>query len=321
MSETIHDYCQNGDLKKVIELLESGVEVDLLQFDNTPLMWASYNNHTSIIEELIKNGANVNFGIENESSAIIWALKNGNNEAIELLLKNGAKIDFKRYKEESKFNTFIKVVEENNLDFVKERLANNILNNVCEEQWQRLVYSELEWNRNRSAFLVRNRIQRNKKFLEVVQSQDIKAIKKMIKAKNIDLSYINFEDIDGISQTSIEYASYDSDMSFEIIKLLIDEDKDIKNIDNAFLNASRYGKTEIVKFLLDNGADINHSTYEGTSLYYAVRENDINMVKLLLEYKPNLDIVGRYSDTSAFEASIYLEDMTINELLSEYQKD
>lgn len=315
MSETIHDYCQNGDLEKVIELLESGVEVDLLQFDNTPLMLASYNNYTIIMEELIKKGADVNLGIDNEDSAIIWALKKGNSEAFELLLNNGAKTDFKIYKEVSEFNTFIKAVEENNLDFVKEQLANNILNNVCEEQWERLTYNVLEWNRNRSAFLVRNKIERNKKFLEVVQSQDIKAIKKMIKAKNIDLSYINFEDIAGISQTSIEYASYDNDMSFEIIKLLINEDKDIKNIDNAFLNASICGKTEIVKFLLDNGADINHSTYEGTSLYYAVRDNDIDMVKLLLEYKPNLD-----NDTNSFEASIYLEDMTINELLNEHQK-
>jgi ankyrin repeat protein len=321
LSKTIHDYCQNGDLEKVIELLDSGVEVDLLRFDNTPLMWASYNNHTTVMKELIKKGADVNLGIDNEDSAIVWALKKGNSEAFELLINNGAKTDFKRYKEISSFNDFINAVEENNLDFVKEQLLNHILNDVWGEQWQRLVYNTLEWNKNRSAFLVRNRIERNKKFIEVVKSQDIKAIKKMIKAKNIDLSYINFEDEDGISQTSIEYASYDNDMNFEIIQLLINEDKDIKNIDNAFLNASIHGKTEIVKFLLDKGADINHSTYEGTSLYYAVSQNDIDMVKLLLKYNPKLDIVGEYSETSAFEASIYLEDMTIYELLNEYQKN
>lgn len=315
MSETIHDYCQNGDLEKVIELLESGIEVDLLRFDNTPLMWASYNNHTSIMEELINKGADVNLGIDNEDSAIIWALKKGNSEAFELLLNNGAKTDFKRYKEISNFNDFINAVEENNLDLVKEQLSNSILNNVCEEQWNRLVYNTLEWNRNRSAFLVKNRIERNKKFIEVVKSQDIKAIKKMIKAKNIDLSYINFEDVDDISQTSIEYASYDNEMNFEIIKLLINEDKDIKKIDNAFLNASIHGKTEIAEFLLDNGADINYSTYEGTSLYYAVSQNNIDLVNFLLQYNSNLNI-----DTNTFEASIYLEDMTINQLLKEYQK-
>jgi hypothetical protein len=44
------------------------------------------------------------------------------------------------------------------------------------------------------------------------------------------------------------------------------------------------------------------------------------MVKLLLEYNLNIEIIGKYSKTNIFEISIFLEDMTIYELLTEYQK-
>lgn len=215
---------------------------------------------------------------------------------------------------------FIIAIEKNDTEFVKEKLNSHILNNMYEDHWSKLVYNTLEWNSNRSAYLVRNRITRNKKFIDTVKAQDIKAVKKMIRAKNIDLSYTNFEDEGAIPRTAIEYAAQDNNMSFEIIKILLENDKDCKRINSVLIEASLQGKTEITRYLLDNGADIDYSTYEGTSLYYAVRENDIEMVKLLLQYNPKLDITGENSNTTPFEVSLYLDDMTIHELLEEYSK-
>ena len=211
-------------------------------------------------------------------------------------------------------------IEDNNINLVKEKLSNNILNNMYEDHWCKLVYRTLEWNRNRSTNLVENRINRNKKFIEAVKNQDIKTIKKMIKAKNIDLSYINYEDEDGIYRTAIKYVSLDNSMSFEIIKILTENDKHCKSLSDVLIDAAISGKTEIAKYLLDNDADIDYSTYEGTSLFYAIQNDDIEMVKLLLQYNPRLDITGDCSRTTPYEASLYKEDMIIYNLLDEYSK-
>ena len=211
-------------------------------------------------------------------------------------------------------------IENNNIDLVKEKLSNNILNNMYEDHWCILVYRTLEWNRNRSTNLVENRINRNKKFIEAVKSEDIKTIKKMIKAKNIDLSYINYEDEDGIFRTAIKYVSLDNSMSFEMIKILTENDKHCEALSDVLINAAISGKTEIAKYLLDNGADIDYSTYEGTSLFYAVEKDDIEMVKLLLKYNPRLDITGDCCNVTPYEASIYKNDMKIYNLLDEYSK-
>lgn len=62
---------------------------------------------------------------------------------------------------------------------------------------------------------------------------------------------------------------------------------------------------ELVKALLDKGADINQrrQKYKTTVLYYAVNNVQPEMVKLLLEYKPDLSMM--YQETSEdYEANI-----------------
>ena len=87
-SSNIHTACLYGDLRKIREFLNSGININSKDFGNkTPLMYAAEDGATEIIDYLLKNGANINdIDIRGDSSLII-ALKNNN-----IIVKVGDKV-------------------------------------------------------------------------------------------------------------------------------------------------------------------------------------------------------------------------------------
>ena len=60
-SSNIHTACLYGDLRKIREFLNSGININSKDFGNkTPLMYAAEDGATEIIDYLLKNGANIN---------------------------------------------------------------------------------------------------------------------------------------------------------------------------------------------------------------------------------------------------------------------
>lgn len=90
-SSNIHTACLYGDLRKIREFLNSGININSKDFGNkTPLMYAAEDGATEIIDYLLKNGANINdIDIRGDSSLII-ALKNNNIKAAKFLIERGA---------------------------------------------------------------------------------------------------------------------------------------------------------------------------------------------------------------------------------------
>ena len=87
--------CQNGDLRTVMELVDSSV-VDLNEDSNpsdkvTGLHWAAINNKLSIVKYLISKGANVNAMSEGSNATPLhWAAKYGYVYIADYLLQKGA---------------------------------------------------------------------------------------------------------------------------------------------------------------------------------------------------------------------------------------
>ena len=68
-------YARNGDLDKVKELLNNGVNPDSKDNnDNTALIWASYKGYLDIVKELLKYNANVNIKNKYNKTAFDWAI-------------------------------------------------------------------------------------------------------------------------------------------------------------------------------------------------------------------------------------------------------
>ncbi|TKZ33906.1 ankyrin repeat domain-containing protein [Brachyspira catarrhinii] len=90
-SNSIHIACLYGDIRKIKEFLNSGVNINSKDFSNrTPLMYAAEDGATEILDYLLKNGANINEIDIRGESALIIALKNHNINAAKFLIESGA---------------------------------------------------------------------------------------------------------------------------------------------------------------------------------------------------------------------------------------
>lgn len=77
-----------GKLPFVKRLVEAGADVNLYGWP--PLIYASFNGHTAVVDYLLKKGAEVNATTDNGSTALLFAARFGHLEVVELLLQNNA---------------------------------------------------------------------------------------------------------------------------------------------------------------------------------------------------------------------------------------
>lgn len=83
---------------------------------------------------------------------------------------------------------------------------------------------------------------------------------------------------------------------------------------SALMLAVKNGHGAVARRLLASGCDVNHISYDGsTAMIEAVWEKDIDLVELLLQYKPNMLLRDR-SGFTAFEAALFQESDGIIEL-------
>lgn len=102
---------------------------------------------------------------------------------------------------------------------------------------------------------------------------------------------------------------------YDIVKLLLDVGADSNDINEPLILASHGGYVDVIKLLLDAGADPDVS--DGLSLRYAVRNNDYDTVKLLLDSGANPHVNNNQALLIASEKG-YNE---IIELLQKYMKN
>ena len=91
--EQLHFAAQDGDLKRVKDLVEKGFPINRFdEIDKTPLHYAVEEEHFKIVNYLIKSGANVNAHNENNAgnTPLRQVAENCSFEMAEILIKAGA---------------------------------------------------------------------------------------------------------------------------------------------------------------------------------------------------------------------------------------
>ena len=91
------DAVQNGDIDRVRELLDSGVNPNIKHYfnDDSPLISASFDGHTEIVKLLLESGADPNIGYRHGYTPLIFASKKGHSDVVRLLLEHGADINIR----------------------------------------------------------------------------------------------------------------------------------------------------------------------------------------------------------------------------------
>ncbi len=87
---------RNGDYERVKELLDNGVDVNIINKNNkncTPLHIASIYGHIEILRLLIERGANINALDKSKISSLSYACYHKRLDVVKLLLKNNANVN------------------------------------------------------------------------------------------------------------------------------------------------------------------------------------------------------------------------------------
>ena len=203
--------CKKGNEKKIIEILEKGVNVNAKDtYGETALMYASKRGNINIVKILLKYNADVNEVTHDKKTALMYACesnnmdalkrliiankkevglkgvskllasyKKGNQEIIDILLNNGANIDAVDRKGRS---ALIKAVNNGNLDIISYLIKKGAnLNVIDKDKKTALMYA--------------------------VDSENVRIIKKLIKeqayARYTNMSYV------GINIRNLETAKKD----------------------------------------------------------------------------------------------------------------
>ncbi len=86
----------NGDVDKVISLLDSGADINAKdQRDWTPLLWAVSRGQIDVVKLLLDKGADFNAKGEHGWTPLMESANRGHSEVAKLLLKKGADVNLK----------------------------------------------------------------------------------------------------------------------------------------------------------------------------------------------------------------------------------
>ncbi|XP_031627435.1 serine protease persephone-like, partial [Contarinia nasturtii] len=92
--QKFHNEARDGHLKKIKELLNNGVYVDVFDSDNeTALFKAAENNRRSVVEFLLSKHADIHWKNKNGSSPLHAAAFNGHERVVEILIEHGADVN------------------------------------------------------------------------------------------------------------------------------------------------------------------------------------------------------------------------------------
>ncbi|XP_076285606.1 uncharacterized protein LOC143211647 [Lasioglossum baleicum] len=273
-----------GNLKLVKDLLKNGAHVNMLHggldFIHNLLHKAVDGKQVQMAKLLINYGANVNVKNSQGETPIVNAIKNRNTKLIELLLTNGADI-----KEDPKVvGTAVRC---GNQELVEDLLKNGADVNM--------LHGGLDF--------------RHSLLHKAVDGKQVQMAKLLINyGANVNVK-------DTREKTPIVTAILNRDT--EMIELLLTNGADIKEDPKVVCTAVRCGNLELVEDLLKNGADINaldNMYFRFSLLHEAVKRKQVQMVKLLINYRANVNVKNSQGETPIVNA-IQNTDTKMIELL------
>lgn len=271
-------------------LIKAGANVKELpcnsNFDETPLMIASYKGFLSTIELLLAAGADVNATTNNGSTALIYAASGGHADVVQRLIAAGADIHAR-----------------NNTDcalscaiYQKRKEVADILRaaGACLNFAEAAACGQLELvsrllsegaNPNEGAAIVRASYAANEEMV------------RMLVAAGAD---VNAQDDGG--DTALHHAirwELDEIARFLLIECNAGTDIENDEEETPFDLAIYVENSDMVQLLLENRKiNVNKAGFCGTTpLQRAVESDDIELVKLLLDYGAKVNVKDDFGET------------------------
>ena len=271
-SDLFDIFDKNPESIKILK--KSGYNLNNLNdYGYTPLIYSLIENRTNIAELLIKNGVDCNctFKDDNDNvfSPLEWALLKNQSDIATLLINHGA--DIHHYCTAG-VNSFLMAAQSGDNKNIQLLLNKGIPVDI----------KGLNKYEGQTALM----FAANNSHLDTI---------KLLISYGAD---INATRNDGI--TTLMIAAKVGDQ--KSVEYLLQNGADINLITNqgadAFIYATQYGNVSCAELLLNAGADINHMDKDGTALHNATREGKYDSVKFLLEKGINYNLKNPEGETA-----------------------
>ncbi|WP_347924298.1 ankyrin repeat domain-containing protein [Pontimicrobium sp. SW4] len=276
----------NKEFDKVKTLLQKGADVNLAEKDGlkgTALMYAVSTGDKLLCQLLLEHDANINQLDVNKDHALNWATFYGYVDIMSLLIKEGTNLSLK-----SKHGTAVDVA-------------------------LRLWHHDSVANIFRSTSLAQLITKDENKFLKAIKSENYNVFKKLLeKGVSPNLK-------DGIGIPIMQLASQKGDK--KMIEFLVGYGADVNILNRVGQTpltwASRFKHLEVVKYLLESGADSNKTDhkYQLTSLIGAAIGGDVSIGKLLINSKAQINHKDVINNASPLHWAIFYGNTDFAEFL------
>lgn len=309
-----------GSFETVQYLVEKGAVLNAVDVHSqkNALIKACERRYFDIARYLVDKGIDINAKFYSGWNALMLCIHYGETEMAKYLIDKGAEINsqtgkiFRRYSEEVRLipgTTPLMIASHHgNLDLVKYLLIKGADVNIKNEAG----FNALKLAMDKGHIDVISILKKHNARDEATTGDLVKYVVKndLVGVKN---SLNNGAAIDGIinGYTPLMIASEKGFIG--LVRYLISKGANINVIASttALIQAINFGHKEIAKMLILKGADVNaypsNFHFAGNAIFFAVKKKNLEIVKLLLKYAANVNVVNCNSTTPLF----YADDIAI----------
>ncbi|KAH0545822.1 hypothetical protein KQX54_003273 [Cotesia glomerata] len=268
------------NLKITKLLIRSKAKVNDERCIKTALGIACEQANYELVKILFEGGANVN-EISDEKSPLHLAICKGNYEIVEYLIKCQADVNINS-KNDSPLHLAVKARD--------RKMIELLLKNIALVNWSHISQPIL---------------------MLAVENSDFEVIKMLVNA-GADVKATNNK-LYSLLRLAIKQNSFD------IVKLLVDLGADLNANDVPLYWAVSAKNYEITEYLITHGTkNIDQCPpFQYTPLHVAVKNQDINIVSLLLKFNPNINFAYNYP--TVLGSAIKTSNLKLIELLLKYK--
>ena len=329
---------------EIIELINEGginasskTEInigDVTHYPNsTPLMIASSYGHYDMAKALIDNGALVNLRAGDGFNALMEAVRTGNIEIAKLLIEHNSDINIKN--KDGK-NMIMIACEKGNEEMFNLLIENNAdINEKSSWGASALIYASEKGNINIMQYLIDNGIDVNGKADDNGDTPLLWAVTGENPYEASKLLIENGANVNATNDSGVAPATILAASTPKVVKLLKDNGADL---DTKFLDyyppiaiAAGAGNLEIVKALVENGADVNYypNDINYTAIFHAIDQHNYevaeylfkNGVDLNIKMKPDNDYGRSIKESyNVLEYAEAIQDKKMIDLVKKYYK-
>ncbi|PCG19506.1 ankyrin repeat domain-containing protein [Brachyspira sp. G79] len=307
--------------------LESRIKADRSDYDYTPLMIAVYKKDYDMVKYLLDKGANPNTANNENKTALMIAIANNNFDISKLLIQQGANINTQ---DEYSYTALMRAAVSGDYEMVKFLLENGADVNTKDNDGNTVLYYNIRYDHYGKEEMLENA----KKIFNLlikygadVNTKDNDGASLLNKsyrpstalAQNREMFKVLVEngfDLESRIKAG-EHCPPDYDYTplmiaaaindYDMVKFLVEKGADVNakthfeysSVVTPLLLSLDNENSSVAEYLINNGADINVTNEDGeTPLMYASKVHNIKVIELLIQKGADINAFDNYGNTA-----------------------